>query len=81
MWSRTYLIAAFLALALVSLLPTAHAFGAGNIPGYSALEGKAFRHGDISDALSALAKSKGGMLSRGSKFGGMDIKRIYFGNL
>ncbi|BGP31871.1 hypothetical protein JCM10296v2_003649 [Rhodotorula toruloides] len=72
-----------LAITLVSVacfLPSAHAFGAGNIPGYSFLEGKAFRHGDIEDALAELIKKSGGILGRGSKFGGLDIKRVYFGN-
>ncbi|EED83141.1 predicted protein [Postia placenta Mad-698-R] len=64
----------------------AYAFGAGNIPGFAYLEGKAFRHGDIEDALSEVAKRAGGfalgaLIGRGgSKFGGLDIKRVYFGN-
>ncbi|KAF7316192.1 hypothetical protein MIND_00137400 [Mycena indigotica] len=64
-----------------------YAFGAGNIPSFSYSEGRAFRHGDIEDALSELIKrgSGGGfalanMLSKGSKFGGLDVKRVYFGN-
>lgn len=67
----------FIALCLVS---SANAFGAGNIPGYSYLEGKAFRHGDIDDTIAQLAKKTGGMLGRGAKFGGLDIKRIYMGS-
>ncbi|TDL18750.1 Het-C-domain-containing protein [Rickenella mellea] len=62
-----------------------YAFGAGNIPGFAYMEGKAFRHGDIEDALAKLIKrgSGGGALfglMGKSKFGGLDIKRVYFGN-
>lgn len=64
----------------VSCLPTAHAFGAGNIPSFAYMEGKAFRHGDIEDILEDLAKKVGGSLFGSSKFGGLDIKRTYFGN-
>lgn len=71
------------AVVALSLIPAAHAFGAGNIPAFSYLEGKAFRHGDIEDVLEELAKKAGhGFLGigGGSKFGGLDIKRVYFGN-
>ncbi|KAJ7512767.1 heterokaryon incompatibility protein HET-C, partial [Mycena galericulata] len=62
-----------------------YAFGAGNIPSFAYMEGRAFRHGDIEDALAELFKRVGagglaGMLSKGHKFGGVDIKRVYFGN-
>ncbi|KAJ7778275.1 heterokaryon incompatibility protein HET-C [Mycena metata] len=64
-----------------------YAFGAGDIPSFAYMEGRAFRHGDIEDALAELVKrgSGGGfalasMLSKGSKFNGLDIKRVYFGN-
>ncbi|KAI0703749.1 heterokaryon incompatibility protein Het-C-domain-containing protein [Cytidiella melzeri] len=63
-----------------------HAFGAGNIPSFAYLEGRAFRHGDIEDTLSEVAKKAGGFAlgaiigKGGSKFGGLDIKRVYFGN-
>ncbi|KAI9465912.1 Het-C-domain-containing protein [Lactarius psammicola] len=63
-----------------------HAFGAGNIPSFAYMEGRAFRHGDIEDTLSGLAKKTGGFAigaligKGGTKFGGLDIKRIYFGN-
>ncbi|KPV75411.1 uncharacterized protein RHOBADRAFT_36269 [Rhodotorula graminis WP1] len=70
----------FVLVCLLCIVPSAHAFGAGNIPSYSFLEGKAFRHGDIEDALAELIKKSGGILGRGSKFGGLDIKRVYFGN-
>ncbi|KAI9463015.1 heterokaryon incompatibility protein HET-C [Russula earlei] len=73
---------------LVVCLPGSgvHAFGAGNIPSFAYLEGRAFRHGDIEDTLSELAKKTGGFAlgaligKGGSKFGGLDIKRVYFGN-
>ncbi|KAF8483477.1 Het-C-domain-containing protein [Russula ochroleuca] len=63
-----------------------HAFGAGNIPSFAYMEGRAFRHGDIEDTLSELAKKTGGfalgaLIGKGaSKFSGLDIKRVYFGN-
>ncbi|KAJ7240833.1 heterokaryon incompatibility protein Het-C-domain-containing protein [Mycena haematopus] len=64
-----------------------YAFGAGNIPSFAYMEGRAFRHGDIEDALAELIKKGSGtgfalasMLSHGSKFKGIDIKRVYFGN-
>ncbi|KAJ7682980.1 heterokaryon incompatibility protein Het-C-domain-containing protein [Mycena rosella] len=66
---------------------TVYAFGAGNIPSFAYMEGRAFRHGDIEDALAELIKrgSGGGfalasLISKGSKFNGLDIKRVYFGN-
>ncbi|BGP16034.1 hypothetical protein JCM10213v2_004028 [Rhodosporidiobolus nylandii] len=71
---------AFALVCVLCFLPSARAFGAGNIPSYSFLEGKAFRHGDIEDKLAELIKKSGGILGRGSKFGGLDIKRVYFGN-
>jgi hypothetical protein len=49
------------------------------------MEGRAFRHGDIEDTLAELAKKGasgfaiGNLLGR-SKFGGLDVKRVYFGN-
>ncbi|TIB71326.1 hypothetical protein E3Q23_02480 [Wallemia mellicola] len=53
-------------------------FGAGNIPSYANVEGKAFRHGK----LFYLAKAGGGLLAAvtRSKFSSLDIKRVYFGN-
>ncbi|PPQ80232.1 hypothetical protein CVT26_012030 [Gymnopilus dilepis] len=53
---------------------------------FAYMEGRAFRHGDIEDTLQELIKKGSGgfalasMLSKGSKFGGLDIKRVYFGN-
>jgi hypothetical protein len=64
-----------------------YAFGAGNIPSFAYMEGRAFRHGDIEDTLAELAKKGVGgfalsslMGKGGSKFGGLDVKRVYFGN-
>jgi hypothetical protein len=65
------------------------AFGAGNIPDYVFLEGKAFRHGDIEDILSELLiraadVSSGaigfGQKSAGKKFSNLNVQRTYFGN-
>ncbi|KAG0142536.1 hypothetical protein CROQUDRAFT_662406 [Cronartium quercuum f. sp. fusiforme G11] len=70
-------------LVMIFLVDGASAFGAGNIPSYAYLEDKAFRHGDIEDVLADLAKKAGGGLLGGlgvKKFGGLDIKRVYFGN-
>lgn len=58
----------------VCLLPSVHAFGAGNIPSISAVEGKNWRHGDIEDMLKTIACLKG------HKWTSMMIKRVYFGN-
>ncbi|TFK38110.1 heterokaryon incompatibility protein Het-C-domain-containing protein [Crucibulum laeve] len=64
-----------------------YAFGAGNIPSFAYMEGRAFRHGDIEDVLADLIKKGAGggfalasILSKGHKFNGLDIKRVYFGN-
>jgi hypothetical protein len=47
---------------------------------YGYLENKAFRHGDIEDVLTELLKrTGGGLLKSGSKFKGLDVKRVYFG--
>ncbi|TFK49110.1 Het-C-domain-containing protein [Heliocybe sulcata] len=80
----------FLICILFVSLSSVHAFGAGNIPSFAYLEGKAFRHGDIEDTLAELIKKGGGgggiaalgsLIGRGgSKFGGLDVKRVYFGN-
>lgn len=54
----------------------------GNIPAYSYLEDKAFRHGDIEDVMANMYKLVGtGFLSRGAKFTGLDLKRVYFVSL
>ncbi|PPQ86627.1 hypothetical protein CVT25_006811 [Psilocybe cyanescens] len=64
-----------------------YAFGAGNIPSFAYMEGRAFRHGDIEDILSELVKRGAGggfalasLISKGKKFNGLDVKRVYFGN-
>ncbi|KAJ7492177.1 Het-C-domain-containing protein [Mycena latifolia] len=44
---------------LVLLPETVHAFGAGDIPDFAFLNEKAFRHGDIENILSTLAKTAG----------------------
>ncbi|KAM0787789.1 hypothetical protein ACM66B_003843 [Microbotryomycetes sp. NB124-2] len=69
----------FALVVCLCVLPGVKAFGAGNIPSHSFLEGKAFRHGDIEDILERLAKG-GGFLGMSAKFSGLDIKRVYFGN-
>ncbi|CAO1613950.1 unnamed protein product [Sympodiomycopsis kandeliae] len=80
---RTFLLLtlAILAIVALSLLPTAEAFGAGNVPSYSAMEGKAFRHGDFADTLRQMSKKVGkGLFSSSSKFSGLDVSRIYAAN-
>ncbi|KFY74069.1 hypothetical protein V499_05879, partial [Pseudogymnoascus sp. VKM F-103] len=66
----------FLVLCLVLVLcpAPALAFGAGNIPGISTVEGQNWRHGDIEDMLKTVAFLKG------HKWSTMMIKRVYFGN-
>ncbi|WWD01562.1 hypothetical protein V866_008507 [Kwoniella sp. B9012] len=79
--SRATLLFLVIALVALSFTPRVAAFGAGNIPGYSYLEEKAFRHGDIEDIIGNLMKAAGGgFLSRGTKFTPLDVKRVYFGN-
>lgn len=85
--NRTILLLLFFIFAFCLSSNGVHAFGAGNIPSFAYMEGRAFRHGDIEDILSTLAKKGAGggfalasMLGGGgSKFNGLDIKRIYFG--
>lgn len=66
----------FLVLCLILVLcpAPALAFGAGNIPGISTVEGQNWRHGDIEDMLKTVAFLKG------HKWSTMMIKRVYFGN-
>ncbi|GMK57922.1 hypothetical protein CspeluHIS016_0407560 [Cutaneotrichosporon spelunceum] len=79
--ARSALFYLVLAVVALSFAPQALAFGAGNIPAYSYLEDKAFRHGDIEDVMANMYKAIGtGFLSRGTKFSGLDLKRVYFGN-
>ncbi len=76
------------------LVSKTFAFGAGNIPSYGYLEGKAYRHGDIEDILLTLAlvptaqaasflsslSSLNPLSSSNKKFNAMAVKRVYFGN-
>ncbi|EPQ60148.1 Het-C-domain-containing protein [Gloeophyllum trabeum ATCC 11539] len=91
--TTTFLILSVLLLALPS---GTYAFGAGDIPDFAYLNDKAFRHGDIENILTELAKTTGqaaaggGLLSLaqnllstaagGSKFSKNDVKKVYFGN-
>lgn len=60
-------------------LPSIYLLTPGNIAGYSYLEDKAFRHGDIEDIIATMAKmAGGGFLGRSKKFTGLDVKRVYF---
>ncbi|KAF5374984.1 hypothetical protein D9758_000521 [Tetrapyrgos nigripes] len=81
---------------LVCLPAETYAFGAGDIPDFSYLQDKAFRHGDIENILSECLKSAGGAAvsggllgfakkmvdnaKGGSKFSKSDVKKVYFGN-
>ncbi|KAF4618696.1 hypothetical protein D9613_010141 [Agrocybe pediades] len=85
--NTTYLLTIFVVLAFCLSNNGVYAFGAGNIPSFAYMEGRAFRHGDIEDILAELIKRGAGggfalasMLSKGHKFNGLDIKRVYFGN-
>ncbi|KAF2131684.1 Het-C-domain-containing protein [Dothidotthia symphoricarpi CBS 119687] len=62
------------AIAILVLLPSAEAFGAGNIASISKIEGKNWRHGDIEDMLATVA------CLQGHKWKATMIKRVYFGN-
>ncbi|TXT13760.1 hypothetical protein VHUM_01127 [Vanrija humicola] len=74
--TRSFLILALVAIIALSFTPQVAAFGAGNIPSFSYLEDKAFRHGDIEDILANMLKVTGsGFLSRGTKFTSLDVKR------
>ncbi|KAJ3509213.1 hypothetical protein NLJ89_g5339 [Agrocybe chaxingu] len=83
-----YFLLLFVVLAFCLSTNGVYAFGAGNIPSFAYMEGRAFRHGDIEDVLADLIKKGSGgggfalasFLSKGSKFNGLDIKRVYFGN-
>jgi hypothetical protein len=49
--SRSVVLILLVALVALSFAPKVAAFGAGNIPSYSHLEDRAFRHGDIEDII------------------------------
>lgn len=53
--ARQTLILGCLAIVLASSVPGALAFGAGNIPAYSAAAKTAYRHGTIAEVLGTLA--------------------------
>ncbi|KAF5357198.1 hypothetical protein D9756_006590 [Leucocoprinus leucothites] len=85
--STTTILILFVLLAFCLSENGVYAFGAGNIPSFAFMEGRAFRHGDIEDILSELIKrgsgggfALGALLSKGHKFNGLDVKRVYFGN-
>lgn len=70
-------LAVLLAILIVCCLATpAHAFGAGNIPSASGIEGYNWRHGDITDVLLSLPIS---FITR-QRFRSIDRDRVYFGN-
>ncbi|KAG2069173.1 Het-C-domain-containing protein [Suillus decipiens] len=84
--SPTFFLLLFFIFAFCLSNNGVYAFGAGNIPSYAFVEGKAFRHGDIEDTLADLVKKGVGgfalssLIGKSPKFGGLDIKRVYFGN-
>ncbi|KAK9432135.1 heterokaryon incompatibility Het-C [Lipomyces doorenjongii] len=83
MHSSVIRLSVILLVAIVAMPSGVSAFGAGNIPSVSAIEGKNFRHGDIEDTLATVIMSAGGLLSKltgGKKFNDISIKRVYFGN-
>lgn len=73
--SSSLILPSILLLLFLYARPT-HAFGAGNIPDTSKIEGSNWRHGDIEDTLLSLLISS----RAGKKFSKMDVKRVYFGN-
>ncbi|EAU89396.1 heterokaryon incompatibility protein HET-C [Coprinopsis cinerea okayama7 len=85
--SSTYFLPALLFVLVFCLSRNGvYAFGAGNIPSFAYMEGRAFRHGDIEDVLDDLAKGAAGgfalasLIGKGRKFNALDKKRVYFGN-
>ncbi|KAF9525082.1 heterokaryon incompatibility protein Het-C-domain-containing protein [Crepidotus variabilis] len=84
-YASTYWLSFFVLFAFLLSRNGVHAFGAGNIPSFAYMEGRAFRHGDIEDVLADLIKKGGSGFALAniitkSKFNGLDIKRVYFGN-
>jgi hypothetical protein len=69
------LIVLFVMLSIFYIKP-ALAFGAGNVPSNSGLDGWVWKHGDIEDVLALLPVS---FLTRYG-FTKLDILRVYFGN-
>jgi hypothetical protein len=81
MHSSVIRLSVILLVAIVAMPSGVSAFGAGNIPSVSAIEGKNFRHGDIEDTLATVIMSAGGLISKltgGKKFNDISIKRVYF---
>ena len=72
----TGLVLVLLMVVVLCISGQAHAFGAGNIPETSLLDGHLWRHGDIADLLINLPMS----FITNRPFKVMDVKVIYFGN-
>ncbi|EHA47580.1 HET-C protein [Pyricularia oryzae 70-15] len=70
-WGTVLLV---LGIVLVVMPGKAAAFGAGNIPSISQVEGHNWRHGDIEDMLQTL------LFLKGKKWSSKNISRVYFGN-
>ncbi|KAF9029991.1 Het-C-domain-containing protein [Hymenopellis radicata] len=83
--SHTIHILLALTILLVAL-PSAYAFGAGDIPDFAYLNDKAFRHGDIENILENLVKyaghasAGGGLLGFASQVINKASEKVYFGN-
>ncbi|KAJ7103095.1 Het-C-domain-containing protein [Mycena belliarum] len=60
-------------IVLVLLPETVYAFGAGDIPDFAFLNDKAFRHGDIENILSTLAKTAGHVAAAKASTSGGDL--------
>lgn len=65
-----------LVAAILCFVSPAYAFGAGNIPTASGLDGYNWRHGDIADLLLSLPIS----FKTRYRFSPTDVSRVYFGN-
>jgi len=71
----------FVGLLIFLCISSVAAFGAGHIPTYAYLKQKAFRHGDIEDTLADLIMRRAsGIFSKNTKFSGLMVKQVYFGN-
>ncbi|KAJ3190088.1 hypothetical protein HDU85_000379 [Gaertneriomyces sp. JEL0708] len=66
---------------LAGIIAHADAFGAGNVKSLAAIEGEAFRHGDLEDALKDVRRRpKKHWWNFSEYFDDLDLKRVYFGN-
>ena len=78
---------------LLAFINVTYAFGSGDIAEFSELNDKAFRHGDIENALLEIAATTAASSSliksfikktvtgkKGKNFTEKDVKRVYFGN-